>query len=82
MSKLIGGCHQGNSQGLSSGKLTGFVEEKNGVGDAESSGSVQPGEGKVKGVGVGLIAVLSPLIAEGRQEVDSLLEAPRDKGSR
>lgn len=33
---------------LSLGKLGGSVKEKNGVGDAESSGSVQAGERKVK----------------------------------
>ena len=47
------------------------MEEKNGVRDAESSGSVQPGEGKVKqSVRGGLIAVLSPSMGEERQEMD------------
>lgn len=57
------------------------MEEKNGVGDAESSGSVQSGEGKVKkGVGGScLTAVLSPLVGEERQVVDSFLDAARDR---
>lgn len=61
------------------------MEERNGVGDAESSRSVQPGEGKVKkGVGgvwggVCLITVLTLLMGEERQEMDSFLEAPRDR---
>jgi len=33
---------------LLAGKLGGFVEERNRVGDAESSRSVRPREGKVK----------------------------------
>lgn len=42
---------------LSAGKLRGLVEEKNGVGDAGSSGSVQPGDRKVK-QGVGGVLLL------------------------
>lgn len=54
-----------------------FVEEKDGVGDAETP----VGLGKVKQSVGGSCSVLSPLTGEDRQEMDLLSETRGDKAA-
>lgn len=58
------------------------MEERNGVGDAGSSGSVQPGEGKVKQDVEGRHGSLEPQDGQGESGNEVVFVSTKGQGSR